>query len=68
MIEPLVIEHVLLPFADWERIRGILEDAEDLEAVRRVESDPNQDRIPLEIVRRLLDDENPSRCGASTGD
>ena len=65
MIEPLVIEHdgkpthVLLRFADWKRIRGILEDAEDLEAVRRVESDPNQDRIPLEVVKRLLDDENP---------
>jgi DNA-binding XRE family transcriptional regulator len=65
MIEPLVIEHegrpmhVLLPFADWERIRRILEDAEDLEAVRRVESDPNQDHIPLEVVRRLVDDENP---------
>lgn len=65
MIEPLVIEHegkpthVLLRFADWERIRGILEDAEDLEAVQRVESDPNQDRIPLAVVKRLLDDENP---------
>ena len=64
MIEPLVIEHdgkpthVLLRFADWKRIRGILEDAEDLEAVRRVESDSNQDRIPLEVVKRLLDDEN----------
>jgi ribosome-binding protein aMBF1 (putative translation factor) len=65
MIEPLVIEHegkpthVLLRFADWERIRGMLEDAEDLAAVRRVESDTNQDRIPLEVVKRLLDDENP---------
>jgi DNA-binding XRE family transcriptional regulator len=65
MIEPLVIEHegkpthVLLRFADWERIRGIIEDAEDLEAVRRVETDPNQDRIPLEVVKRLIEDENP---------
>jgi ribosome-binding protein aMBF1 (putative translation factor) len=65
MAKPLVIEHegkpthVLLPFAEWERIREILEDAEDLEAVRRVEADPNQDRIPLEVVKRLLDDENP---------
>jgi ribosome-binding protein aMBF1 (putative translation factor) len=65
MIEPLVIEHegrpthVLLRFADWERVREVLEDAEDLEAVRRVESDPNQDRIPLEVVKRLIDDENP---------
>jgi DNA-binding XRE family transcriptional regulator len=32
---------------------------EYLDAVRRVEADPNQDRIPLEIVKRLLDDENP---------
>jgi DNA-binding XRE family transcriptional regulator len=67
MMEPLVIEHegkpthVLLRFGDWERIREILEDAEDLEAVRRVESDPNQDRIPLEVVKRLIDDENPLR-------
>ena len=68
MIEPLVIEHegkpthVLLRFADWERIRDILEAAEDLEAVRRVEADPNQDRIPLEVVKRLLDDENPVKA------
>ena len=67
MIEPLVIEHegkpthVLLRFADWKRIRAILEDAEDLAAVRRVESDPNQDRIPLQVVKRILDDENPVR-------
>ena len=65
MIEPLVIEHegkpthVLLRFADWERVREIIEDAEDLESVRRVEADPNQDRIPLAVVKRLLDDENP---------
>jgi ribosome-binding protein aMBF1 (putative translation factor) len=32
---------------------------QDLEAVRRVEADPNQDRIPLEVVKRLLEDENP---------
>jgi ribosome-binding protein aMBF1 (putative translation factor) len=65
MTEPLVIEHegkpthVLLSFAEWERIRAILEDAEDVEVVRRVEADPNQDRIPLEVVKRLLDDESP---------
>ena len=34
---------------------------EDLEAVRRVESNPNQDRIPLAVVKRLIDDENPVR-------
>jgi predicted transcriptional regulator len=50
---------VLLSFAEWERIRAILEDAEDVEVVRRVEADPNQDRIPLEVVKRLLDDESP---------
>lgn len=32
---------------------------ENLEAVRRVEADPNQDYIPLELVKRLLDDESP---------
>jgi ribosome-binding protein aMBF1 (putative translation factor) len=53
--------HVLLRFSDWERIREILEDAEDLEAVRQVEADPNQDRIPLAVVKRLLDDESPIR-------
>lgn len=68
MIDPLVIEHegkpthVLLRFSDWERIRGIIEDAEDLEAVRRVETDPNQDRIPLQIVKRLIEDENPLKA------
>jgi DNA-binding XRE family transcriptional regulator len=29
--------------------------------VRRVDSDSNQDRIPLAVVKRLLDDENPIR-------
>ncbi|HEX2479885.1 MAG TPA: helix-turn-helix transcriptional regulator [Geminicoccaceae bacterium] len=68
MIDPWVIEHegkpthVLLRFSDWERIRGIIEDAEDLEAVRRVETDPNQDRIPLEVVKRLIEDENPLKA------
>jgi ribosome-binding protein aMBF1 (putative translation factor) len=32
---------------------------EDLDAVRRVEFHPNQDRIPLEVVKRLTDDDNP---------
>jgi DNA-binding XRE family transcriptional regulator len=65
MIEPLVIEHegkptyVLLSFAEWQRIREVLEDVEDLEAIHHVEADPNQDRIPLGVVKRLLDDENP---------
>ena len=35
------------------------QEIEDREAVRGVESDPNQDRIPLAVVKRLLDDENP---------
>jgi DNA-binding XRE family transcriptional regulator len=67
MIEPLVIEHegkpthVLLRFADWKRVREIIEEAEDLEAVRRVEADPNRDRIPVAIVKRLLDGESPVR-------
>src|ERR687891_997338 len=45
---------------DWERVRKMTaEEIKELEAVRRVESDPNQNRIPLEVVKRLLDDENP---------
>jgi DNA-binding XRE family transcriptional regulator len=65
MIEPLVIEHdgkpthVVLTYAEWERIRGIVEDAEDAAAVAAVLSDPNQDRIPAEVVARILDGDNP---------
>jgi DNA-binding XRE family transcriptional regulator len=65
MIEPLVIEHegkpthVVLSYAEWERIREIVEDAEDAAAVAAVLSDPNQDRVPSDVVARLLDDENP---------
>ena len=65
MIEPLVIEHegkpthVVLSYAEWQRIREIVEDAEDAAAVAAVLSDPNQDRIPATVVARLLDDENP---------
>ena len=64
MIEPLAIEHqgkpthVLSRFTDRERVREVLDHAEDLGAVRRMESDPNRDRVPLAIVKRLLDDEN----------
>jgi hypothetical protein len=32
---------------------------------RRVGADPNPDRIPLEIVQRLSDDENPVTLCAS---
>jgi DNA-binding XRE family transcriptional regulator len=32
---------------------------EDLDAVHCVKSDSNQDRIPLEVVKRLIADENP---------
>jgi DNA-binding XRE family transcriptional regulator len=65
MIDPLVIEHegkpthVVLSYAEWERIREIVEDAEDAAAVAAVLSDPNQDRIPSDVVARLLDGENP---------
>jgi len=65
MIEPLVIEHdgkpthVVLTYAEWERIRGIVEDAEDAAAVAAVLSDPNQDRVPSDVVARILDGENP---------
>jgi transcriptional regulator with XRE-family HTH domain len=40
---------------------------EDLAAVRRVESDPNQDRIPLEVVKRLIEDENPVKVWRASG-
>ena len=65
MIEPLVIEHegkpthVVLSYAEWERIREIVEDAEDAVAVAAVLSDPNQDRVPSDVVARILDGENP---------
>ena len=64
VIDPLAIEHegkpthVLVRFTDREHVREIPEDAEDLAAVRRMESDPNRDRVPLAIGKRLLDDEN----------
>jgi DNA-binding XRE family transcriptional regulator len=65
MSEPIVIEHegkpthVVLTYAEWERIREIVEDAEDAAAVAAVLSDPNQDRIPADVVARILDGESP---------
>jgi len=59
VIDPLAIEHegkpthVLVRFTDREHVREIPEDAEDLAAVRRMESDPNRDRVPLAIVKRV---------------
>jgi DNA-binding XRE family transcriptional regulator len=65
MSEPIVIEHegkpthVVLTYAEWERIREIVEDAEDAAAVAAVLSDPNQDRIPADVVARILEGESP---------
>jgi DNA-binding XRE family transcriptional regulator len=36
-----------------------VEDAEDSVAVAAVLSDPNQDRIPSDVVARILDGDNP---------
>ena len=48
-----------LSYAEWQRIREIVEGADDAAAVAAVLSDPNRDRVPATVVARLLDDENP---------
>lgn len=64
MTEPLIIEHegrpthVVLPYAEWQRLRRRLAEVEDAEAVGRAEGEED---VPLEVAERLWAGEHPLR-------
>jgi ribosome-binding protein aMBF1 (putative translation factor) len=64
MTEPLIIEHegrpthVVLPYAEWRRIRRLMAELDDLRDVERARA---EDEIPLEIAERLWAGENSLR-------
>lgn len=68
MIEPVVIRdgdrptHVVIAWSDWERLRDLLEDEEDLRDAERIRSDPNTDWVPSEVVDAMLDDTHPVKA------
>jgi DNA-binding transcriptional regulator YiaG len=61
MAEPVVIEHegkpthVVVPYADWERIMDDLDAAH----ARRVISDPTTEWVPADVAWRIADGEVP---------
>jgi ribosome-binding protein aMBF1 (putative translation factor) len=46
----------VLRWEDFERLRGLEEDAADAALAERVLSDPAQDWVPSELVDRMLDE------------
>jgi plasmid maintenance system antidote protein VapI len=70
MAEPVVIEHegkpthVVVPWAEWQRIRRALaaaEDAADAAEAAAVLADPATEYVPGEVVHRIARGEPPLR-------
>jgi DNA-binding XRE family transcriptional regulator len=60
MIEPLVIiedgrKYAKLAWEDWERLRELLDDAQDAADLERVLNDPDRDWVPAELADRIFD-------------
>lgn len=54
--------HLLLPIAEWERLRERLEDRADIADAVRIRADPTEYRLPLAVVERIADGEHPVRA------
>ena len=70
MTEPIIIEHegqpthVVLPFAEWRRMKAALEDFEDAvdaAVAKRILEDPKTEWVPGEVMERLVEGQNPIR-------
>jgi DNA-binding XRE family transcriptional regulator len=70
MTEPIIIEHegrpthVVMAFAEWQRMRAALEDFEDAvdaAVAKRILEDPTTEWVPGEILERLVEGHNPLR-------
>ncbi len=53
-------EWAVIPYKEYERLRGAAELAEDAELARRA-LERDEERIPMEVVERLIEGENPVR-------
>ena len=53
-------EWAVIPYKEYERLRGAAELAEDAELARRA-LERDEERIPIEVVDRLIERENPVR-------
>ncbi len=53
-------EWAVIPYKEYERLRGAAELAEDAELARRA-LERDEERIPIEVVERLIEGENPVR-------
>lgn len=67
MTEPLVIRHegkpthVVLEWAEWQRLRRLAEEAEDVVDAERILRDPQTMMVPGVVAERILLGEHPIR-------
>ena len=54
-------EYAVLPYCEYERLRDAAEVAEDIAVYDRAKASTNAEHVPGEVVRRLVDGENPVR-------
>jgi ribosome-binding protein aMBF1 (putative translation factor) len=61
MIEPVVIRegdrptHVVIPWAEWQRLRALVEDAEDAALALAIARDPATGWTPAAVLDRILE-------------
>ena len=52
-------EYAVLPYREYERLCEVAEMAEDVGSYDRAKASTDTERVPGEVVRRLIDGENP---------
>lgn len=53
---------VVLPIELWERVRGLVEDAEDAAALEQAVRDDDGARVPLAVVKAEMEGAHPVRA------
>lgn len=51
----------IVPLDEYRDLRGVLADAADAQAMRRVRDDPDEEDVPIAFARRLWNGESPVR-------
>lgn len=63
--QPTVIEHegrpthAVIPWAEWVRLRALVEDREGIANAERILADPSAEWVPTALADRMLDGEHP---------
>ena len=52
-------EYAVLPYREYERLREVAEMVEDVGSYDRAKASADTEHVPGEVVRRLIDGENP---------